>query len=126
MRSRRRPIVLLILSLFVGGGVLYPLAALVTTSLRDSGAGAFGHFTAALDLSDPAAREAIGNSVAVSLLSVLFSGLLGLGFALVLTQPRFPFRRLLAGLAILPIALPPLVGVIAFLFAFGETGIIPR
>jgi iron(III) transport system permease protein len=57
---------------------------------------------------------------------VVFAGITGFLLAFVVTQFDFPFRRLFARLAVLPVALPPLVGVIAFLFVFGESGILPR
>jgi iron(III) transport system permease protein len=38
----------------------------------------------------------------------------------------FPGRRLLTALLTLPVALPPLVGVVAFLFLYGESGFLAR
>ena len=38
----------------------------------------------------------------------------------------FPARRLFATLAALPLVLPPLVGTVAFIFLFGESGILAR
>ena len=35
-------------------------------------------------------------------------------------------RRILSGVATLPAALPPLVGVLAFLFLYGESGVVTR
>ena len=108
------------------GYVVYPFGMTVAESLETDGGFSFSNYQ---QLLSPASRghwEAVGNSVLVSLLSVVFAGILGLFFAVVFTQFDFPFKGILSGLAILPIALPPLVGVIAFMFVFGEGGIIPR
>ena len=70
--------------------------------------------------------DAVANSILVSVLSVVFGGIVGILLSVTVTQFTFPFRRLLALLAVVPVALPPLVGVVAFMFVFGETGILPR
>jgi iron(III) transport system permease protein len=116
----------LVVLVFLAGFVLTPLWSLLEASLRVDDGFSLEHYRAVLDLSDAANREAILNSVGVSLLSVFCAGIVGVFLAVVLTQTEFPFRRLLARLAVLPVALPPLVGVIAFLLVFGETGILPR
>ena len=106
--------------------VAYPLGAMLAESLHAGGKFSADHYLFLFDMSNRVNLEAVGNSVFVSVVSVVFSGAIGLFLAFVFTQFRFPLRSLLARLAVLPVALPPLVGVIAFLFVFGETGIIPR
>lgn len=66
------------------------------------------------------------NSVYASLLTVGLGGCLGTILAVGLSLPRFRFRRLATSVAVLPVAMPPLVGVIAILFVFGEGGFLPR
>lgn len=117
--------VVLLLFLFVGF-VLYPLAMTIRESLLFNGTFSLEHYRTLFVFSNAANWEAVWNSVWVSLLSVIASCLVGGVLALVVTQFDFPFRRWLERLAVLPIALPPLVGVIAFLFVFGESGILPR
>ena len=114
-----------LLALFFAGYVLYPLMSLSDAALHDSGS-VSGRIASLGDLASRGTIEAAGNSVLVSILSVVFGGLVGLVLSVALTQFVFPFRRVLAMLAIVPIALPPLVGVVAFMFVFGETGILPR
>ncbi len=108
------------------GYVLYPLVAIVQESLVVNGSFSFGNYLDMVSLRNSANVEAVWNSVLVSLLSVVGSCVAGVFFAFVFTQLEFPFRRFFSRIAILPIALPPLVGVISFLFVFGETGILPR
>ncbi len=108
------------------GYVLYPLVAIVRESLMVNGDFSFANYLGLVSLRNSADIEAVWNSILVSLLSVGGSCVLGVFFAFVFTQLDFPLRRVFSRIAILPIALPPLVGVISFLFVFGETGILPR
>jgi iron(III) transport system permease protein len=124
-RTLTRATVLLLAVIFCAW-VAYPLAMMVLESFPGTAGGALGLYATLFDPSNAAQREAIGNSVIVSALSVVFSGVLGLLLAFTFTQCHFRYRSVLARVAVLPVALPPLVGVIAFLFAFGESGIIPR
>jgi iron(III) transport system permease protein len=108
------------------GYVLYPFAMTVLRSLHVNGVFSFGHYQALLDPASRTHWEAVWNSVVISILSVLFGGIVGVFFAVVFTQFDFPLKQVLSRLAVLPIALPPLVGVIAFLFVYGESGFVPR
>jgi iron(III) transport system permease protein len=95
-------------------------------SLVVEGSFSLAHYASLLDPTQRANVEAMMNSVLVSLFSVLFSCIIGVLLALTFTQLDFPFRVALSRAAVLPIALPPLVGVISFLFVFGESGFLPR
>ena len=70
--------------------------------------------------------RALFNSVWISVWTVLGAGVLGTAMAWLLFRYDFPLKRVLNSLAALPLALPPLVGVLAFLFLYGESGILPR
>ncbi|MEN8374584.1 MAG: iron ABC transporter permease [Gemmatimonadota bacterium] len=70
--------------------------------------------------------EAAWNSVWISLGSVVLAGALGIPLAFLFGRRPFPGRTVLGALAALPVLLPPLVGVIAFLFLWGETGFLTR
>jgi iron(III) transport system permease protein len=70
--------------------------------------------------------RALINSVSISLFTVAGAGLLGTSLAYFFFRYEFPLRRTLMSMAALPLALPPLVGVLAFLFLYGESGILPR
>lgn len=104
--------------------VLYPNLFVLADSLRDEAGvtlDAYRHFFAS-----PSEREALWNSVWLSAASVLLSGAIGIPLAFLFSRYEFPGRRLLGGLASLPVLLPPLVGVIAFVFLFGESGFLAR
>ena len=70
--------------------------------------------------------EALWSSVWISLASVVLSALVGVPLAWVFARYEFPGRGVFGALAALPVLLPPLVGVIAFLFLFGESGMLTR
>src|SRR6266576_5416713 len=100
--------------------VIYPNAAVIAGSFED-GLGHWREFIAS-----PADREALRTSIVISVASVFASLAIGVPLAFLLGRFEFPGRRLLRAVATLPAALPPLVGVIAFLFLYGESGVITR
>ncbi|MCB1033627.1 MAG: iron ABC transporter permease [Acidobacteria bacterium] len=69
---------------------------------------------------------ALWRSLWISLASVALSAVVGVPVGFFFERSDFPGRRLLGGLVALPVALPPLVGVIAFLFLYGESGFVSR
>ncbi len=62
----------------------------------------------------------------ISLLSVVLAAAIGIPLAFLFEWFDFPGRKTLGALIALPVVLPPLVGVIAFLFLYGESGFIAR
>lgn len=71
-------------------------------------------------------RRALYNSVWISIWTVVGSGFLGTTMSFLFFRYEFPLKKALVAMAALPLALPPLVGVLAFLFLYGESGILPR
>jgi iron(III) transport system permease protein len=102
------------------GYVLYPsLATFVIGLDADLLATAFSSWRSSN-------ARALVNSVSISLFTVLGAGVLGTALAYLFYRYAFPLRKPLMAMAALPLALPPLVGVLAFLFLYGESGILPR
>jgi iron(III) transport system permease protein len=90
-----------------------------------------GSFARGLDdwrafAASPADREALRSTLIISIGSVIAALLIGLPLAFLLGRFEFRGRRALSAVATLPAALPPLVGVIAFLFLYGESGVVTR
>ncbi len=100
--------------------VAFPNLAVIQGSLE----GGLQHWRAFA--ASPADREALVTSLYISVLSVIGSVAVGLPLALLLGRVNFPGRRVLMAVATLPAALPPLVGVVAFLFLYGESGFVTR
>jgi iron(III) transport system permease protein len=96
--------------------VIYPNVAVI--------AGSFGHWVEFAQ--SPSDVEALENSIIIAVASVVAALAIGVPLAFLLTRFDFPGRTLLRAAALLPAALPPLVGVISFLFLYGDTGVITR
>jgi iron(III) transport system permease protein len=69
---------------------------------------------------------ALWRTLWISAASVVLAAAIGIPLGFVFERTEFPGRRLLGALVALPVALPPLVGVIAFLFLYGESGFVSR
>ena len=113
-----------VLLLALGWLVVYPLGLVLLESVHSGGTWTVAY------LRQFAARSsewrALWGSFWISVASVGLAGLVGIPLAVLVTRYEFPGRRLLAGVIALPVVLPPLVGVIAFLFLYGESGFIAR
>lgn len=72
---------------------------------------------------DPLVTGALRLSLVTSLLALAVAAVLGLPLAWVLARRAFPGRRLVRALAVLPMVLPPVVGGVALLLAFGRRGL---
>src|SRR5688500_10883155 len=100
--------------------VAFPNVAVIIGSFGEG----LGYWREFLD--SPADREALTTSIVISVASVIASLLIGVPLAFLLSRFEFPGRRVLKVVATLPAALPPLVGVIAFLFLYSESGVFTR
>ncbi|MEP6993093.1 MAG: iron ABC transporter permease [Acidobacteriota bacterium] len=74
----------------------------------------------------PAEWQALWASLWIALATVILSAAIGIPLAFIFERSEFPGRRLLGVLVALPVALPPLIGVLAFLFLYGESGLASR
>jgi iron(III) transport system permease protein len=104
--------------------VLYPNLFVLADSVRDEGRWTLEHY--ARFAGSRAEREALWNSVWISLASVVLSAAIGVPLAFLFTRREFPGRRVLGALAAMPVLLPPLVGTLSFLFLYGESGFLTR
>lgn len=119
-------LLLVLLFLVLVAFVLYPLVLTLAESARSGTGFSFQKYTRFFDVRASTNLEGLLNSILLSILTVLFSGLVGTGLAYLISEFEFPLKGLLNRVAVLPIALPPIVGVVAFLFLYGESGILPR
>jgi molybdate transport system permease protein len=77
-------------------------------------------------VADPLLREALRLSLLSATLATAVSLLIGVPLAWVLARARFRGLSLLRALVILPLVLPPVVGGVALLLAFGRRGVAGR
>lgn len=120
MSNRRAAVLGFVLLAVLLWSVAYPNASVVVDSFGH-GLGYWREF-----VHSPADREALWTSLWISVASVVGATAVGVPLAFLLTRAEFRGRRVLQACAALPAALPPLVGVIAFLFLYGESGVITR
>ena len=76
------------------------------------------------DLTDPVVRDALRLSIVCSLGATVLAFAFGLPLAWLLARTRVPGRRLVRALVLLPLVLPPVVGGVALLLAFGRAGLV--
>jgi len=116
-RWRRGEISGLVVALLLAWLVAYPLL-LVCAEATHANLRAF--------LGTASEWDALWGSLWISVASVVLAAAVGVPLALVFERYDFPGRRTLGALIALPAVLPPLVGVIAFLFLYGESGFVAR
>lgn len=106
--------------------VLYPSLRTFIESLQKDATISLGNYQDFFVQESKTNLEALWNSVYISFLSVLVSALIGIPLAFIFNRYDFPGRSFFSSAAILPIVLPSLVGVMAFMFLYGESGLIPN
>jgi iron(III) transport system permease protein len=102
----------------------YPLLMTLIEALGGPGRWTLGYFGEFVHRPDE--WLALWRSLWISAASVVLAGLVGVPLAFLFERTEFPGRRVLGSIVALPVALPPLVGVIAFLFLYGESGFVSR
>lgn len=80
--------------------------------------------TALEELTRPEALTALRLSVVVSVVATLLAVVFGVPLAWIYARVPFPGRDVVRALTTLPMILPPIVGGVALLFAFGRTGLV--
>jgi len=122
-RRRRRvattragpPLLLLVPALLAVGFLAVPLLGLLNQT-------PWGHLLT--ELTSPIALQALRLSLICSLGAVAVSLLLGVPLAFLLARVQFPGRNLVRALTTLSMVLPPVVGGVALLLAFGRRGLV--
>ena len=107
----------IVLTLLLAWVIVYPLLTVGGEAPRADVAAA---------VRQPSEWRALWGSLWISAASVVLSALIGVPLAFVFERYDFPGRRVLGALVALPAVMPPLVGVIAFLFLYGESGFVAR
>jgi iron(III) transport system permease protein len=118
MLRRIVPVLLLVVLAWL---VVEPLALVAIDAVRENGSWTLAAVRAFL--AEPNERVAAFNSVWLALASVVLGACIGVPLALLTGLVDFPGRRVAGVLLALPAVLPPLVGVVAYLFLYGESGL---
>ena len=117
-RLRRTNLAAVALTLLLAWLVVYPILVVGADAADGTAVRAF--------VTRPGEWAALWASVWISLVSVILAAAIGIPLAFLFEWFDFPGRKTLGALIALPVVLPPLVGVIAFLFLYGESGFIAR
>jgi iron(III) transport system permease protein len=123
-RRLARPVVVAAVFALLIWAVVYPNLVVIAESVSDDGGLTLRHYLEFFRT--PSELRALWASTWVSVGTVLLSALIGVPLAFLFARFEFPGRRTLGALAAMPVLLPPLVGVIAILFLYGESGIATR
>jgi molybdate transport system permease protein len=114
----RREAVPLPLAMLAAAGALFFLLPLIALLVRADWR------SAAADLTTPEALTALRLSLVVSVTATALAVALGVPLAWVYARVAFPGRDVLRALTTVPMILPPVVGGVALLFAFGRRGLL--
>lgn len=117
-RPRRRPSLLVVLGAPAAIALAFLLLPLIGLLVRAPWRGL------PQLLADPSVRQALRLSLMSATLATMFSLMVGVPLAWVLARRRFPGRRLVRALVLLPLVLPPVVGGVGMLYAFGRRGVL--
>lgn len=112
---RRPPVAVVVLAALAVAFFAVPLLGLVQRAPWSELAG---------DLTDPVVRDALRLSLVCSVCATALAFVLGLPLAWVLARTQVPGRRFVRALVLLPMVLPPVVGGVALLLAFGRAGLV--
>jgi len=104
--------------------VVYPLSLVLLESVHTSQGWTLGYVRQFVGRATE--WRALWGSCWIAIASVGLSALIGVPLAVLVTRFDFPGRQALTGILALPAVLPPLVGVVAFLFLYGESGFLAR
>jgi iron(III) transport system permease protein len=120
MKSRGPAVASGLLLVFLLWLVIYPLILVLVEGFQDSSGWTLEYLRLFFGRRNEA--QALWGSLWISVATVVLAAAIGIPLAFLFWRYDFPGRRVLGGLVALPAVLPPLVGVIAFLFLYGESG----
>jgi iron(III) transport system permease protein len=101
--------------------VLYPLTRIFYDAFtNEAGQFTLGNFQDFL--TDRFYLRSLWNSLVLGAAAVVTTSVIGIGVAFLIVRYEFPGRNLFSYLTMLPMILPPLVGVLGFVFILGRAG----
>jgi iron(III) transport system permease protein len=113
-------------ALFLWVFLAWPMVQIVWRSLHDNRGAFIGLGNYVRYVSTPAIGVSITNSLGVAFVAMAVTVALAFVYAYALARARIPGRGLFRLVAMLPIFAPSLVSAIAFVYAFGNNGIVTR
>ncbi|RPI48664.1 MAG: iron ABC transporter permease, partial [Betaproteobacteria bacterium] len=124
MKLPRSPLAALgfaLIWLFLIVFVFYPLTRIFYDAFTNE-AGQFTLVNFFEFFTDSFYLRSLWKSLALGVAAVITTSIVGIAVAFLLIRYEFPGRNLFSYLTMLPLILPPLVGVLGFVFIFGRAG----
>ncbi len=121
MNRRLAWTLLIIVSVCMAAGFIYPAASVLQEAFRNP-AGGFTFDYIGILLSDPIYREGLTNSLIIGLTTTVAAIAIALPLAVLNHRHDFPLRRLLAPALLAPMILPPFVGAVGIKHLLGTEG----
>ncbi len=112
------------LLLFLFGYILFPALKTVETSILPDGVVSFIHYKNLFTVD--VFRAPLINSILLGILSVVVCGFVGMLLAFLLHFFDFPFRNVLDKMLLLPMVMPGIIIVFAFVQLYGESGMVTK
>lgn len=109
---------------FLVGYILYPALKTVEVSLTDHGTLSLIHYNRFF--TSDASIAPLTNSIVLGLLTVIVCGLIGTALAFFVHYFDFPWKNIVDKLLLMPLILPGIVIVFAFVQLYGESGLVTK
>jgi len=101
--------------------ILFPLSRIFYDAVtNEAGAFTLSHFRDFF--TDSFYLRSFWRSMVLGVAAVLTTSLIGIAVAFLIVRYEFPYRKIFSYLTMLPMILPPLVGVLGFVFILGRAG----
>lgn len=120
------PIIIIIALLLwvLVGFILYPTLQTLFESFQNQGQFSLANYLKIFET--PAHLVALKNTLLLGLLTVLICGIIGTALAFLVNFFALPFKKIIDKLLLLPIVLPGLIVVFAFVQLYGDSGLITK
>jgi iron(III) transport system permease protein len=118
--------VLLLGSLFLLVGVVFPLYSMIIRSLQDSDGQWIGLTNYIKYVNTPSLVTSLLNTFKMAIATAVLSVILGFIYAYALTRTAMPGKFIFRILGILPLYIPPLANGIGLIYLFGNNGLVTK
>jgi len=113
-------LIFLLIMAFLSAFLIYPIIYVFVNSFFIGGNISLYYFESMIQ--DPLYRESIVNSLTIGLTATVLTSLISIPLAFLMVRYDFPLKRLVQGLLLVPLVMPPFVGAIGMVQLFARYG----
>lgn len=117
-------IIIALLLWILVGFILYPTLQTLFVSLQNQGDFSFHNYSQIIETASH--RMALKNTLLLGVFTVIICGVIGTALAFLVHFFELPFKKIIDKLLLLPIVLPGLIIVFAFVQLYGESGLVTK